>query len=105
MKRFTFLSLLLALPFWARAQAPTCSPSLPQDVCAVEQQIYLETDFHKTADVERDMISLKNLAMKYNIGSPTIFKHILELAEKVAEEAHAVRSPRQLLSSINGKSN
>jgi hypothetical protein len=86
------------------AQSP-CSPAVPDDVCSVEQMIYVQTDFKNTDQVRLDMTSLKQLLMKYDGGDATLKEHILGLVDQVVEQAHEVRAPRDILAQAAGKEN
>jgi hypothetical protein len=86
------------------AQSP-CAPAVPDDVCSVEQAIYVQTDFTDTDQVRQDMVSLKQLLMKYDSADSTLKEHILGLVDQVVEQAHEVLAPRDILAQATGKEN
>ena len=97
--------IFLTICTLANAAEKRCAPNLPKDICELEQTIFLKTDFQKTNEVEKDMLELKQLSMKYDSGPKVFLDHILGLADYVSSEAHRIRSPKHLFSAIDGKPN
>jgi hypothetical protein len=100
---FLVTASILATPI-CFAQSP-CAPAVPDDVCSVEQMIYVQTDFTNTDQVRQDMVSLKQLLMKYDAADAMLKEHILGLVDQVVEQANEVRAPRDILAQATGKEN
>jgi hypothetical protein len=101
--KFAVAALLAAIPS-AYAQSP-CSPTVPEDVCQIEQTIYVQTDFKNTDQVRQDLLNLKNLLIRHDGDSSVVKEHILGLFDHVIEEAHEVRAPKDILAQAEGKPN
>jgi hypothetical protein len=93
--------MFFAMP--ALAAPPACPPTLPEDVCKLEEQLYLHTDFHQTGQVREVMVGLKNLLIAHHQGDESLREHILGLVDHVVEEAHAVRAPKSVLELATGQ--
>jgi hypothetical protein len=101
--KFIIAALLAAIPS-AFAQTP-CSPDVPDDVCQIEQAIYVQTDFKNTDEVRHLLVSLKDLLIKHDGDSSAIKEHILGLFDQVVEESHEVRAPKNILAQAQGQPN
>src|SRR5688500_4994229 len=94
---------ILAAALSAAPRTLPCSPPLPQDVCAMQERIYLQTDFKNTEEVRSLMVGLKDLLITHDGASTFIREHVLALVDHVIEQAHSVRAPWQILSAVAGQ--
>lgn len=100
---FAFLSLFL-IPSLVQAESP-CAPLVPDDICKIEQQIYIHTDFKRMEDVRSAIVRLKDLLMTHVSDNAATNEHILSLVDHVADEANANRVPADIIHSVTGKEN
>lgn len=82
-----------------------CPPSLPEDVCRMEELVYAHTDFTRTEDVREAMVGLKETYVAHASDAAVIRRHILRLVDHVIAEANEARAPKSLLGEATGRPN
>src|SRR4051812_43405041 len=96
------LILMVATVVASVASAAACPPLLPKDVCRMQKQVYLETDFKQTDSVRAAMVGLKDLLIRHDGAAAVVREHILGLVDHVIEKAHQERAPWPILATATG---